>query len=420
MSSLSSFIDDGCHKYFEEKGIEVALLGSLANDRSCINQVLDGDIKCCKAFMWDSGAISVRNKKTEITLEKYVEWVKDIHESKVPLTIVALDVIGNPVASQNNYLRLKYEFGFGNNFLPVFHYGEPREYLDYLLKEDFKYIGLGGVGAGDRASQDNIRDWLRDIFFVNGDGRTLRHPDVKFHGFAITSKETLDRFPFYSVDSATWVKNSAIGKILTPFGDWRVSNDPRSGYDTQHIKRAAVNTRKRVEDWIRQFGFTLEQVADGRFEKHIVNISYFLDMENNHNWEPSSVETISMFTAAKDMGIDTVQKDMRPKIKLDVKKIKAVPILLESPLPPVMEPTFNAPIQSLAVSFVPALATEIILPEKAMTMLLYLLMRDVMPVGDLIAVVKDVEKVGALQVSFTNKDLEKLATSLLDRLKNVR
>ena len=121
-SSLSSFLQDECNTWFEERDIKIGLLGSLANDKKVINEVLEGRVKCCKAFIWDSGAVSVRNKKTEITLPKFVEWVKQIPQSDIPVTIVALDVIGDPDVSQQNYMKLKYDYGFGNNFLPDFNF----------------------------------------------------------------------------------------------------------------------------------------------------------------------------------------------------------------------------------------------------------------------------------------------------------
>lgn len=310
-SSLSSFVDDGCADWFESKGQKVSLLGSLANDRGMIDRVLSGNIKCCQNFIWDSGAVSVKNQKTEITLEKYASWVKEINNVLgIPLTIVGLDVIGDPVTSQRNYLELKYKYGFGNGFMPTFHYGEDMSYLETLIEEGFDYIGLGGVGAGSRLGQDALRDWVKMVMFVNGDGSTLRYPHVKWHGFAQTSKKTMNMFPYYSVDSAAWVKNSAVGKILTPWGDWRMSNDPRTGVDPYHISRAGKKTIERIEKWFNEIGFTLEQVKEGRFEKHIININYFLDIERLHKWEPTIIEHKGMFTLARELGMVPIKKDL--------------------------------------------------------------------------------------------------------------
>lgn len=330
LSSLSSFLNDGCDKWFEERGMKVSLLSSLANDRGAIGGVLDGTVKCCSFFMWDCGAVSVRNKKIKITLEDFVQSVREIPPSVVPITIVGLDVIGDPITSQKNYLRLKYDFGFGNGFLPTFHYGEDMSYLETIVEEGFDYIGLGGVGAGDRLSQEPLRDWIRNVMFVNGDNRTLRYPHVKWHGFAQTSKITMAMFPYYSVDSAAWVKNSMLGKILTPFGDWRASDDPRTGIDVQHIERAGEKTLQKLEEWFATLGFTLDQVVKGRFEKHIVNCNYFLDLEKNHNWQPSNVEHRNIYSLVQSLGIVPVKKEVQ---KLDLNLIgiqKELPIDLEN------------------------------------------------------------------------------------------
>jgi len=336
LSSLSSFLDDGVHEWYNSHNIGVSLLGSLANDKNSIDRVLSGEIKSCENFMWDSGAISVRNNKTIITLEMYAEWVKPIievkHTSPMPVTIVGLDVIGDADASQHNYLELKYKYGFGNEFMPVLHYGEDISYLEFLIKEGFDYIGLGGVGAGDRLGQTGLRDWLKSLFFVNGDGRTLRYPGIKFHGFAITSEDTLAIVPLHSVDSATWVKNSAIGKILTPWGDFRVSEDPRSGYDLQHIKRAAPKTRERIVDWVESLDIPFDDVCSDkddakkcRYSRHVVNTNYFKWMEKNHNWEPSNVETVNIYSGLEKMGISIPKKEETKKLKLIVKLPLSVP-----------------------------------------------------------------------------------------------
>jgi len=221
---------------------------------------------------------------------------------------------------------LKYDYGFGNNFLPVYHYGEDFHYLEFLLKEGFDYIGLGGVGAGDRLGQKGLRDWLKAVFFVNSDGRTLRYPGIKFHGFAMTSEETLDTVPLYSTDSATWVKNSAIGKILTPWGDYRVSNDPRSGYDVQHIKKATPRTRQKIRDWVESLDIEWDKLPDGRYEKHIVNTNFFKWMEQNHEWTPMTVVSNTLYSGLQAAGINLEARDKRQKQKLTFDRSQVKPI----------------------------------------------------------------------------------------------
>jgi hypothetical protein len=38
--------------------------------------------------------------------------------------------------------------------------------------------------------------------------------DVKVHGFALTNSQITTEYPFYSVDSTTWINTSAFGTVL--------------------------------------------------------------------------------------------------------------------------------------------------------------------------------------------------------------
>jgi len=131
------------------------------------------------------------------------------------------------------------------------------------------YIGLGGTAGS--VNRRAVIGWLNSVRgVVAPDGK----PIVRTHGFGINSLELLRRFPWYSVDSASWLVLAAFGKIWVP----RKTNGqfdfdlkaavnamtPQSGWKGEfqiHYDTMLPVWRKHVEDWLRYCDVSL-----GEFE----------------------------------------------------------------------------------------------------------------------------------------------------------
>lgn len=143
-------------------------------------------------------------------------YIEHLHEhGHVYDFYVGLDIIYNHEGTMEVQ---EYMESCGLFPLPVFHYGEPFDVLeDYI--ERYEYIGVGGLGQGK-----SVQAYLAfgdEIFSrVIKDGR----PQVKVHGFAMTSVELMKRYPWYSCDSSTWGSLSRNG--------W--ARFPRIGRDGQY------------------------------------------------------------------------------------------------------------------------------------------------------------------------------------------
>lgn len=168
-------------------------------------------------LMLDSGAYSVNKSGAEIDPIAYADFC-----ARHPGVsyYVSLDVI--PTGRRPDELTASCEKGWNNYLLmkahvpqskiiPVFHYGEDLKYLDRYLEDGVSYIGFGQTGAPGRTKTKLYMDSLRPRLF-NTDGS----PAVKTHGFAVTSFEYMSIFPWYSVDSSTWVKRGAFGAVWVP------------------------------------------------------------------------------------------------------------------------------------------------------------------------------------------------------------
>ena len=146
-------------------------------------------------IMLDSGAFSAWNAGKEIDINKYISFIKE-NNIKIYFN---LDVIGDVEGTKRNQAIME---SHGLNPIPVFHYGEPFEYLDWLVEQGYTYIGLGGT-VGKSVPQ-------RQVFFNEVYDR---HSNIDYHALGVTAKTLVENYNWYSVDSTTWLapfKNKAV------------------------------------------------------------------------------------------------------------------------------------------------------------------------------------------------------------------
>jgi hypothetical protein len=97
--------------------------------------------------------------------------------------------------------------------LPVFHCFEDFKWLKKYI-DNYDYIGLGAL-AGKVGKNNWITAMGDPIFDLICDAPN-RLPKVKVHGFAVASPEVFVKYPWYSVDSASWVIYGRYGGIIIP------------------------------------------------------------------------------------------------------------------------------------------------------------------------------------------------------------
>jgi hypothetical protein len=174
-------------------------------------------------IMLDSGAFSAWNAGKQIDIDKYIEFIRDNNID----AYFNLDVIGDvegTIANQH-YMELQ-----GLHPIPVYHYGEPFEYLDWLVNQGYTYIGLGGtVGKSVKQRQE----FFDEVF--------ARHPHIDFHGLGVTSKTLVENYNWYSCDSTTW---------LAPFKNKRVMN-----IDGSSTKREDIDATQRFYESMDYFRY---------------------------------------------------------------------------------------------------------------------------------------------------------------------
>lgn len=142
-------------------------------------------------------------------VDDYAEFIK---QNKATIDIyVSVDVIFNPTLSWKvqRYLEDVHEL----HPLPVFHSYEDFKWL-YKYLDNYDYIGIGGIGqtVGKKTWIKTMGDPIFNIICDTPN----RLPKVKVHGFAIGAPELIVKYPWASVDSASWVIYGKYGGIIIP------------------------------------------------------------------------------------------------------------------------------------------------------------------------------------------------------------
>ena len=231
----------------------------------------------------DSGAYSAWSQGQEINIKEYIQFIKD-HDEVIDI-YANLDVIGDPVATWKNQEVMEKA---GLDPLPVFHYGEPVEWLTKYLDKGYEYISLGGMVP---ISTNMLIRWLDGMFeeFLTD---TSGMPIIKVHGFGLTSLVLMLRYPWYSVDSTSWILTGRMGSIFVPqrrnnswvydLNPWKIivsSQSPARKEAGKHINTMTVIEKQILLAYIHEKGFEL-----GKSDFKYVEQSYKPKEEEGEKW----------------------------------------------------------------------------------------------------------------------------------------
>jgi len=185
-------------------------------------------------------------------VDKYASFVRDYSyaiDICANLDVLPFRGIRTPPKGKDShslsYANLKRLEEYGLKPVPVVHYRANIDiWLRRYIEEGYPLIGLGGLVGS--ITDDNCRAWIDRCFdfICQGNG----HPIVKIHGFGVTSHEYLLRYPWYSVDSTTWVKHAAYGHILVP--RFRRGRYICSAKDLQKVGLPTENWQAHCQPWL--------------------------------------------------------------------------------------------------------------------------------------------------------------------------
>lgn len=220
----------------------------------------------------DSGAYSAHTKGAELDVDEYISYInknegifdvvaqvdKIPGEFKKHKTLEQLK--SAPEESWQNYLYMRERVIDADKLLPIFHQGEDFKHLQRMLEAKFdgKHIPYIGISPANDLLTSHKAKWLETVFRIIRDSS---NPQVKTHAFGMTTKNLLEKYPFYSADSTTWLMQGIFGSIQTPVGNFLVSDRQKDkpDYYLNQPKPVLDKLYKLVEER----GFNMKDLEEG-------------------------------------------------------------------------------------------------------------------------------------------------------------
>lgn len=237
-------------------------------------EVLTMAAQGCDLFL-DSGAFTAMTKQETIPLPAFIDYC--VASAQHWQTIAALDIIGDDAASWDAYLAMR---AAGVPAIATFHFGEPWAALEKMVNE-CDYIAFGGL-VGVRS--EHRQQWLDKAWSiaVKDDGT----PRLKVHGFGVTTLHLMTMYPWYSVDSTSWVKSAMFGQAVFPMLDGSMQSvvfserSPEArNLDGWHYHNLGGHQKEQVDASLAALGFDTKACIADHVTRCIVNAKTYQSFE---------------------------------------------------------------------------------------------------------------------------------------------
>ena len=224
-----------------------------------------------KVFL-DSGAFSAFTKGIEVNLPEFCEYIK--RNGDIIKVASVLDGIGDPLKTWQNQREMERR---GTKPLPCFHYGEDERYLEHYVA-NYPYITLGGMVP---INKENLVYWLDRIwskYLTDKDGL----PKLKVHGFGLTRVGLMRRYPWYSIDSSSWVQSARTGGIMIPeLGTFFVSREsPQRKEEGRHLDTLPMLHQRAIHEAVERRGFNLQRLQGTHLARWTFNMRTYGELSD--------------------------------------------------------------------------------------------------------------------------------------------
>jgi hypothetical protein len=190
------------------------------------------------------------------------------------------------------YEVLQRLYKLGCRAVPVYHGDASLDWVRRYIDDGHKLIGVGrcqATGSGTR--KQRYFDTLFNLL--------IKH-DIAAHGFMLTDTDMF-RYPWYSVDSTSWLKAASFGSIY----DYAVAgNLPvlRAVYvsdvgrkNAQPFKTYSPTQRKELRQKVEARGADLEKLQSSLAARGLYNAKLFLEIMNKFSYQGPKIKWNTLF-----------------------------------------------------------------------------------------------------------------------------
>lgn len=282
-------------------GVRKRLLSWHANPEEEIEDYIENQRIDRESFgICDSGAFTVWNKGGRIDVNEYgrvLITLLEFFDIAANLDVIpgkkgmpARDItpaINEAAASEgwSNFLLLR-EMLKANGIeqeklMPIYHQGESIEWLMRMIDIGCEYIGISP--SNDCQTKQRMY-WLDDVF----DYLTVLSKPLKTHGYAVTSPVLMENYPWFSVDSASWVMGGGYGIVQTPYGIVTMSDreDVMNKPQSMDGRDWTPEMKKKVYAYFESIGLDPNKLRTSYDERWKANAIYMLSLEKSLSYKP--------------------------------------------------------------------------------------------------------------------------------------
>lgn len=250
--------------------------------------------KGLKTFL-DSGAFTAWTKGVAIDVDEYISYV-DANTDGIEFfcqvdTIPKTKEEANSGTTLDNYAYMLQKVKSPEKLLPVFHYGTHFEQFEKLFEvnPELDYVCLGALVGVPKTT----RDAFFDKFFTYL--KTIGKSDLKVHALGMTSLDLLEKYPFHSADSTTWLSFARNGLLLSHNGHGNIQVGERTNKDPNNLCNREQQVQDSIMSLIEKYGLTWEDVSTSRDMRAIYNIRFLHDWIQNYQPKPKALGQIRLF-----------------------------------------------------------------------------------------------------------------------------
>lgn len=263
-------------------------LFSFAGERNNIERWVERDKVNGKKgkLMVDSGAFSVYRRGATIDINEYIDFINNnidgidlvIQLDKIPGVYkeekTKEQVDESVEQTWNNFLYMVEKVKNPKKIMPVFHQFENFNALKRML--DFKYsdgtpIEYICISPSKNVGADYRLQWYGECFDII---HNSSNPNVKIHALGNQIPLHIESYPFASADATTWLRNGFLGRIITEYGIYLISDVQEHSPD--NICNDEVSTDV-IKEYVENRGYDFEELKSNTQKRLIFNAEYFYE-----------------------------------------------------------------------------------------------------------------------------------------------